>query len=328
MAGKPATAVGAGTRVFVTGANGKVGLPLVRALVERGADVVGLARDEAKASAVRDTGAACVVGSLGDTASLREGAAGAEVVFHLAGGVRGPGQTTPDVINHQGTRSLIEALGGGEGLRTLVFTSSVAVYGDRSSLWLTEDLPTRPNTRYGASKVAAEDALLESGLPVRIVRLAAVYGPGFPIMMAERMAAEKGWLPGEGRNYLPTIHVDDAVGGLLAVADRGQDGEVYNLADLEAVSMKDFYKAVHGYSGGREMRFWSTWVPSYVQFAIARNNERLQSKLGRRPLFTPDNLRLFTASARLKVDRVAKELEYEWKHPTIETGLAATFSGG
>ena len=100
----------AGERIFVTGATGRIGLPLVRALVAAGHDVVGLARTEAGASAVAAAGAEPVRGDLASAEALRQGLQGARVVYHLAGGVRGPGADTPDVLNAQGTRHLLDAI--------------------------------------------------------------------------------------------------------------------------------------------------------------------------------------------------------------------------
>ena len=87
---------------FVTGANGRVGIHLVRLLIAEGHDVVGLARSEDKARGVRDAGARCLVGDLDDADVLDEGLDGASIVYHLAGGMRGPGRITADHVNHQG----------------------------------------------------------------------------------------------------------------------------------------------------------------------------------------------------------------------------------
>lgn len=313
-------------RVFVTGANGKVGLRLVAALVARGDKVVGLVRSETSAQQVRALGAEAVVGGLHDADLVRKASQGAQRVFHLAGAIRGPGAETADKINREGMAHLLGALAGSSGIEAFIFTSSVAVYGDRSSLWLTEDLPTRPATLYGESKVAAENLLIASGLPYRIVRLAAVYGRGFPFLQADRIAAGKGWLPGEGRNFVPTIHIDDAVAGLLRIADAGADRAIYNLADPNPVSLKELYAEVHRCVGGQPMRFWSTWIPSWVQSRAAETNERILSKLGKRPLFTNDNIRLYTASSRVKVERMESELGFQWIWPNPIEGVRAALA--
>jgi nucleoside-diphosphate-sugar epimerase len=310
---------------FVTGATGRIGRVLVARLIAEGQAVVGLARSEAGADQVRALGAQCVVGSMADADALAKGLTNASTVYHLAGGFRGPGAETPDQINRVCAEQLAQALEGHDPER-VVFTSSCAVYGDRSSLWVDEQMPPHPHTRYGKSKVDAEAAL--SGLDgLCIVRLAATYGQGFPWLMDERIRDNKGWLPGEGRNFVPTIHVADAVTGLYLLGTRGAPG-IYNLADQNPVPLRAFYDAVHGCVGGRPMRFWSTWIPSYVQFWAARNNERLQSRTGSTPRFTPDALRLFTASVRMRVDKIAQEVDMSWVHPEPTAGVRAVLNGG
>ena len=316
--------------VFVTGANGRIGLALIERLVREGNTVVGLARSEDKANIVRRMGARCLVGELSQPSVVDVGLESAQTVYHLAGGSRGVGTNTPDRINRQSTLYLIDRLQRKTQLEALVYTSSCAVHGDRSGLWLDEDMPAHPNTRYGTAKLACETALQaaakEQGLPLRIVRLAAVYGPDFPFMMEDWIRAGTAWLPGEGKNYVPTIHVDDAIEGLIRCASPDAQFRVYNLADVEPLTLGDFYATVAKHTGGTAPRFWSTWIPSYVQFGAARWNERLQSKLMMKPRLTPDNIRLFTASSRLQTTRMEEERGMRWKYPNAKKGIEAVLS--
>jgi hypothetical protein len=70
------------------------------------------------------------------------------------------------------------------------------------------------------------------------------------------------------------------------------------------------------------VRFWSTWIPSALQHRAATANERLAAALGRRPRFTPDALKLYTASSRLQTTRLERELSFVWRHPEPTAGVA------
>lgn len=310
--------------VLVTGGTGRIGAPLVRALLARGDRVTVLTRDPGRVTDL--PGARLVKGSLFDAAALADALTGATVVYHLAGGVRGAGADTADRLNREGTDAVLAAVraasGNGRPLRAFVYASSCAVYGDRSGLWVSEDYPPSPHTTYGAAKVAAEAAVTAAGLPARIARIAAVYGPGFSFLLADKMRAQKAWLPGEGRNIVPVVHVDDCVAALLRIGD-ADTGGIFHVAGRSAPTLKEFYTAVHAACGGAPVRFWSTWIPSALQFAVARANERVVAGLGRRPRFTEDNLRLYTASVRLRTDRLEKELGFTWAWADHKDGIRA-----
>jgi nucleoside-diphosphate-sugar epimerase len=320
------------SKVCITGANGRLGKKLVEHLSTAGHPVIGLVRSEAAAEIVRKAGGEAVIAPLSDTGTLARTLSGQSWVFHLAGSVRGPGRETAEVINYHGTLQFLEALelADRDSLEAVVFSSTCAIYGDRSGLWVEEDMPPRPDTDYARSKVAAEQALLDAheknALPTRLVRLAAVYGPGFPFMMIDQIQRGRAWLPGEGMNYVPTVHIEDAVSGLVRIAEAGKNGRIYNLSDRSPVQLREFYSAIHSHTGGTPVRFWSTWIPSYLQERIARRNESIKARMGRRPHLTVDALRMFTASSRMNTSRLEKELEFVWNWPDPVQGIAQVFS--
>ena len=71
-------------RVFVTGASGHIASAVIPELVQAGHEVTGLARSETAAAAVKALGADVRLGDTGDLDGLREAAASADAVIHLA----------------------------------------------------------------------------------------------------------------------------------------------------------------------------------------------------------------------------------------------------
>ena len=67
-------------------------------------------------------------------------------------------------------------------LRGIVNLSTVGVYGDHAGGWVEEVSECRPVSRRSVMRVAAEQEWLalgeETGIPVAILRLSGIYGPG------------------------------------------------------------------------------------------------------------------------------------------------------
>jgi UDP-glucose 4-epimerase len=150
-------------RVLVTGGAGYIGSVVGAQLVAAGHEVTVL--DDLStgfADAVPD-GATFVKGT------LRDGAAevladGTEAVLHFAAkSLVGESVADPAKYwsnNLGGTIALLEAMRE-IGVRTIVFSSTAAVYGEPERTPVTETDPTRPTSPYGASKLAVDTTLTE-----------------------------------------------------------------------------------------------------------------------------------------------------------------------
>ena len=205
-------------QALVTGATGFIGRHLCAALVRAGDDVTALVRPTSNRAALEALGVRFAIGDVNDPASLRFD--GAEVVFHLAAMLGSPWH--PDFMrtNAAGVRHVAAACAAA-GAR-LVATSSMAASGPSTPLGRarTEDDPPSPVSRYGASKLAGEQAARElaAKVAITIVRPPVVFGGGDHAMLPLFKLAARGVAPVPTRNAVSLVHVEDLVGLLRAAA--------------------------------------------------------------------------------------------------------------
>ena len=142
------------------------------------------------------------------------------------------------------------------GCKTILFTSSGAVYGSRTEP-MREDDVCHPTTAYGKGKLAAERLLVESGLDVKIARCFAFVGPylnrkihyaignfiqncldGAPIV-----------INGDGTPLRSYLYADDLVEWLFAILKRGETGQPYNVGSDEGLSILELAECVRSVLG-------------------------------------------------------------------------------
>ncbi|HEX2118616.1 MAG TPA: NAD(P)-dependent oxidoreductase [Acidimicrobiales bacterium] len=218
--------------ILVTGGSGFIGRRLLSSLTADGRKVRALVRSDAAAKRLPD-GVEAVRGDVGDVESLRRASAGAELVFHLAGSYREQGPEL-HAAHVTGAANLLAALEAGT---RLVYVSSTSVYGWDQTWPADHTSPPRPIAAYGRAKLAAEQLVgAWSGGPTAIARPTITYGPGDEKGMLSRavrlMSWGVRWFPGDGRNRIHLLHVDDLVRGLVALGNRGAG--VYVLGGPEA----------------------------------------------------------------------------------------------
>lgn len=217
-----------GRRVLVTGATGFIGQHLVRALLDRKAQVTILVRKNTALPTDWPAIKSCP-GDLQDPNSLKQACQGMEIVFHAAGFAHALESSAHSTalhwqINALGTRSLLEAIVTA-GVTHLVFLSSIKAMGKTGKRCVDENWPALPETSYGTAKRAAEQWVLETGqshdIHVVNLRLAMVYGPGSRGNLVRMAAAiRRGRFPPlpEVGNKRSMVHVEDVVQAALTAA--------------------------------------------------------------------------------------------------------------
>lgn len=270
--------------VAVTGATGFIGATLTSTLRDSGRAVRTLSRTP---------GAADVTGDLTDAAAVASLVRGAGTIFHLAALAHDRRSSVADAhdrVGREGTEALLKAADAA-GVGTIVFVSSLAVYGASFGGRLDESAPTEPDSPYGRSKLAAERLIHAWGsLPERraiIVRPAMVYGAGAKGNLPRMISAI-------GRGVCPPIpvtsarrsliHVQSLVELLLALEHhQASAGRVFNAADPDALSVGEMYEALMAGFGRTPPRLR---VPLAVFRAGALLGGVLERVAGRSP-FTP-----------------------------------------
>lgn len=218
--------------VFVAGATGTLGKPLVRELRARGHRVVGLSRSDANASALRALGARPAVADLFDAASLASAMDGCEVVVRAATHVP-KGAWTPDEVaqmdrvRREGTRALLAAARD-VGARH---------YVQESVAWVDERVPS------GA--LDAERFARAASVPSATLRFAWFYGGEAPHTRAivDALRAGRLVLPGGATARRSFLHVADAASAMAVAVDRSARG-TWGVADERPVRVGEFFDAL------------------------------------------------------------------------------------
>ena len=141
--------------------------------------------------------------------------------------------------NVEGTRVLADAAMK-HNVRRFMQISTDEVYGSLGKTGaFTETTPLSPNSPYSASKAAADLLLLSYhrtyGFGVLITRCSNNYGPYqfpeklIPLFVTNLLEEKKVPVYGDGLQVRDWIHVDDHCRAILAVIERGREGEVYNV---------------------------------------------------------------------------------------------------
>jgi uncharacterized protein len=245
------------TRVVVTGATGLIGAALVRALVARGDEVVVLTRDRERAA--QALGAGIELQEWHDPLQAPPDPAilsGAGAVVNLLGepiSQRWTAEIKQRIRQSRelGTRNLIDALRSltaEERPAVLVSGSATGFYGPRGDEVIDEAGAVGSDWLARLVQAWEGEALAASGDGIRVV----VSRTG--VVLAERGGALAKMLPpfklgvggpiAGGRQYIPWIHLDDAVGAILHCLDDDRANGPVNVVAPSPQTNRDFSRAL------------------------------------------------------------------------------------
>jgi nucleoside-diphosphate-sugar epimerase len=262
-------------KVFVAGASGALGRPLVRQLLAAGHEVTGMTRHEERAEEIRAAGAGAVLCDVFDAEALCEAvvAAAPDVVVHALTAL--PAKFTPrsdylaptNRVRVEGTRNLLAAARVASVRR--IVAESVAFFYRPQGDWvkdeeapLFEDAPGNFGPALKALVDLEQQVLGAEGIDGLVLRYGWLYGPGTYYDRAGSQAEEvrKRRVPivGQGTGTFSFVHVDDAAAATVAAVERGAPG-TYNVVDDDPAPLREWlpvYAEALGAKPPRRVPFW------------------------------------------------------------------------
>ncbi len=255
--------------VLVTGCTGLLGSWLTQALVEAGADVVGLIRDDVPQSHLVRSGMVqrirVVRGDVTDYALMERvlNEYEVETLFHLAAqtivGIANRAPLSTFETNIKGTWVVLEAARRSPTVRRILVASSDKAYGTPSTLPYTEAMPLRGEHPYDVSKSAA-DLIARAyartyGLPVAVTRCANLYGGGdlnwnrlVPGTIRSALQGRPPVIRSDGTFIRDYLYVRDAARAYMMLAealDRSDvQGEAFNCGTDAPVSVLEMTRLI------------------------------------------------------------------------------------
>jgi nucleoside-diphosphate-sugar epimerase len=197
-------------------------------------------------------------------------------------------------------------LTAGKNLRSIVYLSTVGVYGDHGGGWVDEETPVAPASARSRQRLAAEQAWQEigalRGIAVAVLRLAGIYGPGQNALL--QVARGKAHRIVKPRQIFNRIHVGDIAQAIDAAFARCASG-VFNIADDEPAPPADpivFAAQLMGRAPPPEEKF----------------DEAAAS-------MSPMALSFWQECRRVKNEKLKRELGVTLRYPTYREGLRALF---
>jgi nucleoside-diphosphate-sugar epimerase len=313
--------------VALTGATGYTGSRLLGALVAGGHEVRALVRAAARRPEAGSS-VTWVEGDLRDRAAAGRLVEGADAVVHVAAVYRTAGH--PDAyyreVNVGGTEALLEAAARG-GVRRFVHTSTVGVHGDVRHPPADESAPIAPGDVYQATKAEAEALALayhrERGVPVAVVRPAAIYGPGETRLLKLFRAIARGRyaVVGSGRAFYHPVYIDDLVAGYGLALERPEAvGEAFIIGGPRYVSQEELAGLIARHTGGRVWPFRVPAAPLRLAGALV---EAVCVPLGLEPPLHRRRVDFWTKSRAFSIEKARRVLGYEPK-VDVEEGIART----
>jgi nucleoside-diphosphate-sugar epimerase len=201
-----------------------------------------------------------------------------------------------------------DAIAAAPGLASIVYLSTIAVYGNHDGGWIDEDTPLTPALTRAADRIDAERAWqalgAARGVPVAVIRIAGIYGPGQNALETVKSGrARRIVKPGQVFNRIHVGDLADIIDGAVNLALTRGAGGVFNAADNEPSAPGDPIAFAAGLLG--------VAPPPEIPFEEAKKT------------MSPFAVSFYGESKRVRNARIKSVLGVTLRYPTYREGLRA-----
>lgn len=276
-------------RIFVTGATGFIGIPVVKELISAGHEVLGLARSDAGAKALVAIGADFRHGSMEDIAGLREAATMSDAVIHLAFIHDWSKMAESCAVDRRAIEALGSAIAGPD--KPLIITAGTAGLAAPGNV-ATEDDQVPPDFPF--PRVSEQTALSLTQVRASVMRLPQVHNTSRQGLLtyAVAVAREKGVSAyvGAGGNRWAAVHISDVARLYRLALESNESGARYHAVAEEGVPMREIAEAI-----GRNLRVpvkslsaeqsaaHFGWLAMFIGRDLMASSHQTRKKLGWKP---------------------------------------------
>jgi nucleoside-diphosphate-sugar epimerase len=290
--------------VLVTGATGFIGTRLVEKLVQKQVNVTSLIRKGKKAH----PNSKSIISDLTDP-DLDIPIESTDCVIHLASHT--PLEKNKKIlekVNLGGTKNLFNQIK--DKTNSIIYVSGLGVYGEPGERIVDEKFPYCPTTDFVKIRLEAQKFLekncKELGVNLSVIHFGDVYGTGgwFYEFMIKRLLKNTFRLPKNGEYFKGFVHVDDAVGSLMAILEGNSKNETFIVSDSTPTTFREFVNFTTDQIGLKH--------PGSVPVFLAK------AVLG------GDLIKLLTTSMKVSNKKISQI--YDFKFPSYKQGIPNVIS--
>lgn len=276
-------------KIFVTGASGFIGSAVVKELMGAGHQVIGLARSETSAKAIRNAGAEVLVGGLEDLHVLKAGASQADGVIHTAFIHDFSQYAKANAVDGAAISIMGEALKGTN--KPIVVAAGVLGVSKTDGVTTEDNLAQ--NSPRGSE--AATLALAGNGVHASAVRLPpSVHDKGdkgfVPFIINQARKHGVSAFIGDGANRWPAVHRLDAAKVFRLALEKASKGALYNAIGDQGIPIREIAEvigeklgvSVVSLSGDNATKHFE-WMARFIGLDGTATGFKTQQQLGWQP---------------------------------------------